>query len=217
MSFGILCFSDDSLTLSTEFLGCWRSTSCSCLNSSTLLLFYPEMFEGMFHLCSHYGGELWQQLLGMWPGSSKEFPPLPNPTFVPQHLHSAVQVCKSESFYSTTMFFHYFFFFFTNQSITFIFYLCSLKLACFKTTCTRVFIDLVGCAVEFWCFKSWAASKHANSVVVRCVFHKAPCSLLNLGGKATKSLLVLNNFYIYGFHHCLCTCGILGYFSRWLW
>lgn len=110
-----------------------------------------------------------------------------------------------------------FFFFFTNQSITFIIYLCSLKLACFKTTCTRVFIDLVGCAVEFWCFKSWAASKHANSVVVRCVFHKAPCSLLNLGGKATKSLLVLNNFYIYGFHHCLCTCGILGYFSRWLW
>lgn len=183
MSFGILCFSDGSLTLSTEFLGCWRSTSCSCLNSSTLLSWNVWRDVPLVQ-------PLWRGIvaaaLGMWPGSSREFPPLPNPTFVPQHLHSAVQVCKSESFYSTTMLFHDFFFF-TNQSITFIFYLCFLKLACFKTTCTRVFIDLVGCAVEFWCFKSWAASKHANSVVVRCVFHKAPCSLLNWGERLLKA------------------------------
>lgn len=142
------------------------------------------------------------------------------PSQIPHLYHNIfIQLSKSAKVRAFTVLqcFSTIFFFFTNQSITFIFYLCSLKLACFKTTCTRVFIDLVGCAVEFWCIKSWAASKHANSVVVRCVFHKAPCSLLNLGGKATKSLLVLNNFYIYGFHHCLCTCGILGYFSRWLW
>lgn len=57
--------------------------------------------------------EVLQQLLGVWAGSSREFPPAPNPTFRPAtstcRKPSAAQVCRSEGFYSPTVFSHYFF------------------------------------------------------------------------------------------------------------
>lgn len=138
-----------------------------------------------------------------------------------QHLRgrrsSSLQVCKNGGFYTTTMFSRCFLLLLIKTLHSSFIYAFWNLLVLKQPACTSS-LTCLAVLVEFWCFEvssSFKTCKFCCSVVF---FHKVPCSLLNWGGKTTKSLLVLNNFsWIYGSHCCLCTSGILDDFSKWFW